>query len=745
LHAQDATGNREGYRSGIEEVVVTARRKEERLQDVPVTINAIDGGMLMERGIFNTEDLMGAIPNVQISSFVGSATPNITIRGVGVGSEFNASATSPIGVYIDEDYQAFRPAHGVQFFDLERVEVVKGPQGTLYGRNTTGGALNIISKKPSLGESDDYVTARYGNYNAYTLEGAKEFTLVPDVLGVRFAGNLSKADGFIENESPNGVNVTNDDFGQTDSTSARLTVRYKPTESLDFVLKTYWAESDPVGTPPIMKSILPSGGDASGYSRAGLDKDEAQPNSQGEMLNRTKGAVLRATVALGDAVVTSVTGYNDSLYDVQIDCDGGINNICNHNLITEYEHFNEDLRVNFTFDRWDAIIGLYYGEQTVESDNSLNYFGFIEDFFPSIPFNPPIGSPDAISSGLFDPTAPITGIHAQQRFEQVSIAKAIYGEVNYELTESLDLTLGARWTKDETEYNDALTVLKDNSGNIRASTIPFSFPFDSSVGFLERDADTDELTGRVILDYKFGDDAHAFASYSRGYRSGAFNGFAYQSVEQIYFVEPEIVDAYEIGVKSRLGDGRYQLNGSIFYYDYQDQQVQEVIGAIGFLRSISGEVRGAELEAVAQITPDLTVNSSLGLLDTEYDDDQIISGKDVGGNSWPFAPEMTFNIHADWIFAETERGVFRLMPEAQYSDSYYYDIFNVSALEQESYWLMNGRISYEDNRGFSVAIWGKNITDKYYEPWGADTADFGANYYIRGMPRTYGIEFSMRF
>ena len=732
---------------GLSEIVVTARRRAENMQDVPISVSAIGGEDLASRGVFKTEDLMGSIPNLQIGSFVGSATPNITLRGIGVGSEFNATANSPIGVYIDEDYQAFRPAHGQQLFDLERVEVIKGPQGTLYGRNTTGGAVNFISKIPSLGEANGYVTARYGNYDAWAVEGAIEATLLPDVLGVRIAGNMAKADGYIKNRSPDGVNLTDKDFGGTDSWAVRGTVRFQPDPGIDFVLKGYWAESDPIGAPPIMRSILPDGADASGYSREGLERDEAQVNTLGKFTVNTKGLTLRSSFELGAVTVTSVTGYNKSLYDADTDCDGGINSICQNDFRSEAEQFNQDFRVNFDFDRLNMIVGAYYGWQNINTNNAETYFAFIDDFFPGLPFNPPIGSPDAIGSGMFDPTQPITGIYARQHFVQVSRSKALYGEGTYELTDALSLTIGGRYTKDSIAYKDALTVLEDADGNIRASVIPFSFPYDPSIKPYFTSEKSDSFTGRVIVDYKFAPEAHVFASYGKGYRAGTYNGFAYQSMEQLYFVEPEKVDAFELGFKSRMANGRIQINGAIFNYQYKNQQLQEIVGSIGFLRSLDGRVWGLELEATAQASTDLRVGISFGALDTKYkrNEKSIVSGKEVGGNEWPFSPAITFNVNADWAFAHTNSGRFRFIPEVQYSDDYYYDVFNANNLQQEAYWLVNGRLTYEADAGYSIALWGKNLLNKYYEPWGASTTDFGANYYIRAMPRTYGVEASFRF
>lgn len=170
---------------GLVEVTVTATRRNERLQDVPVAVSAITSQMLTNKGVFETSDLNGAIPNLQVSSPYGKQQPNFSVRGVGVGTEFNANAASPVGVYVDEVYQAFRSSHGQQLYDLDQIEVVKGPQGTLYGRNTTGGAINFITRAPKLSGQNGYVTAGYGTFDRRTIEGAVEVTPVEGVFGIR--------------------------------------------------------------------------------------------------------------------------------------------------------------------------------------------------------------------------------------------------------------------------------------------------------------------------------------------------------------------------------------------------------------------------------------------------------------------------------------------------------------------------------------------------------------------------------
>lgn len=741
---------------GLGEIVVTARRREERLQDVPISISAIGGEDLARRGVLRTEDLMGSIPNLQIGSFVGGATtPNITLRGIGVGNEFNATAASPIGVYIDEDYQGFRPAHGQQMFDLERLEVVKGPQGTLYGRNTTGGAINFISRIPELGAPTGYATARYGNYNTWAVEGGVEATLIPDVLGIRIAGNATEGDGYIKNRSPAGVNLTDKDFGSTDSKAVRVTIRLKPNDDLDFVLKGYWAKSNPIGVTPIMRALNPDGTlnpggpDVSGYARGDLDNDEAQPNTLGHFLNKTKGLTFRASWNTGPATITSVSGWNKSFYHADTDCDGGINSICGNVFQSEAEQFNQDLRINFDFDQLNFIVGGYYGWQNINTNNEENYFGFLDDFLGADrPFNPPIATQESIDAGMFDPFSDgtmWTGIYAKQHFIQVSRSKAIYGEATYKFDDALSLTVGGRYTWDKIAYKDALTRLVDANGVVQASTIPFSYPFDPDITPFSTARSSKSFTGRAILDYRFAPDAHIFASFGKGYRSGTYNGFAYTTVDQIYFVPPEKVNAYEVGIKSELMGGRLRLNASAFYYDYKNQQLQEIVGSVGLLRSLNGRVWGVELEATAQITSDLRVAASFGALDTKYTANLPEPSIPTKGNEWPFAPAVTFNINANWAFLHTGNGRFRIIPEAQYSDKYYYEVFNNPALVQPDYWIVNGKLTYESDDGYSISAWGKNLFNKFYVPWGANTGDFGAHYYIRGMPRTYGVEASFRF
>lgn len=332
-HAQDAASQGEkpeAQEGGLETIVVTAQKREQNLQDVPAAVSAIGGETLRTRGITETSDLMGAIPSLQVTTPYGRTQPNFSLRGISVANEFSASTASPVGVYVDEVYQSFRASHGLQLYDIDRVEVLRGPQGTLYGRNTTGGAISFFTRKPDLGEANGYLTAGYANYDTFTVQGAAEATLVPDILGVRVAGTFAKGDGWQRNVLPGNER----DLGTTDTIGGRISIRFRPDPDLDINLKLYAAKDDPWGTAPYAGGQLAGGQDALGYSRYDpqpflggrlLRDNEVAVDRVGKNISKSKGIALNIKWDVSDQFsVTSITGYDTGDYiNNPDDCDGG--------------------------------------------------------------------------------------------------------------------------------------------------------------------------------------------------------------------------------------------------------------------------------------------------------------------------------------------------------------------------------------------------------------------------------------
>ncbi len=839
--APTATAENAASSPSLDDIVVTAQKREQKLQDVPAAISAIGGAELQARGVTETSDLMGTVPSLQITTPYGRTQPNFSLRGVSVANEFSASTASPVGIYVDEVYQSFRASHGQQLYDLDRVEVLRGPQGTLYGRNTTGGAISFFTRKPSLeGGVHGYGTFGYGNYNTFTGQGAIDATLIPDKLGIRAAVTVAKGDGWQYNP------IQQRDVGTTNTVGARLSARWKPTDRLQINLKGYYARDNPLAPNPYALGQLANGQDALGYSRFDpqpllggrlLRGNEVASNSGGHYFTSSAGVALNIAYEITDDLsVTSITGYDTGKYrNSPFDCDGSPNDLCSLRYFSKSENFNQDLRFTYKHDRLNVVAGLYYGKDTVKTRNEVDFFGILRPVLlglglPSTFSNPVIATPDstgivpafAVNPAL-DPTLassctpvvanpngfldarslialvtdislnnsggngfggaisaacraagapPFTPILGNQDYDIERPSYAIYGDASYDFTDRLTVSIGLRYTKDKVKYRNGLTTIRDLGGqNIVASTIPYSFPYDPSLPRVNQTEKANRLTGRANVSYKFADDILGYVNYSRGYRSGSFNGLAYQGTNQVYYIQPEQIDAYEGGVKTRLFDRRLQLNLAGFYYDYKNHQVTQVIGATTFTRSANGYLYGGEAEVVFQALDNLRFDGSLGLLRSKYKGNVLDPTNpssptlNVNGNPFPNAPETTVQLGVDWDIYEGKVGKFSFRGDAQYEGKYYFDPFKdygqspcntpapgfnilqagpAIACGNPGYWLFNARLTYtKDN--LSVSAWGKNLSNKYYYTYGLNINVFGLDYLNRATPRTYGFDVTYKF
>lgn len=832
---------------GLSEIIVTATRRSENLQEVPVAVSAITSESLQAKGVFETSDLNNTMPNFQVSSPYGQQQPNFSVRGVGVGTEFNANAASPVGVYVDEVYQAFRSSHGQQLYDLNQIEVVRGPQGTLYGRNTTGGAINFITRSPELDGQNGYATFGYGNFNRINFEGAIEVTPVDDVFGIRLAGTYVDSDPYIKNRlaagpstiaggGASGLNFnTGRDPGGAKSYGARLTMRFKPSDAIDLKLKVYGAEVEggaeaplPTGsskttdvidyTNPnfllggLFSALAPAGLVPSSYSQSGrgLGLNEIEQDTIGIATTRARGVVFDARFELSNRLkLISVSGYDDGLYaQSQTDCDASPVRLCAIVYRSEFSAFNQDVRLDYDGGPFKAIVGAFYGKDRVEADNKPDFFNFLSDVtaavgLPATYFNPG----GAFNGAGLSPGSLPTGIRATQHFVQKRTSYAAYGEASYELTPTLKVTAGLRYTKDKNRFSEGLTTYYDDTGAARLITVSnfmqggaFSPYFLQDVrdeagnvvipsfqglgiplpGGLENQGSASRVTGRAIVDWKPADEILVYGSYSRGYRSGTFNGLAYGSANQVYFVKPEQVDAFELGFKSRFWNNRAQLNIAAFYYKYKGQQGQVVdASATANLISLDGTLKGIEVEAILEPTNGLTLSASFGILDSEYKDGAcpanpadipdfpaqlgscVVSSAgpvSVGGNPFPYAAKQSASFAADWDIIDDGDYKLTLHGDVNYTGQFYFDSFKdysrtplpvVSSGKfgegEGKYWIANARATYTMGR-YSISVWGKNLTDKVYYPFGISIENlFGNGYRVRALPRTYGVEATVRF
>ncbi len=714
--AQDATP--EAAVDG--DIVVTAQRREQSLLDVPLAVTALGGDNLAQRGITNSAQLGDAVPNLQINSPYGSTQPNFSLRGIGVANEYNSNQASPVGVYLDDVYLAPRTSHGMGLFDLDRIEVLRGPQGTLFGRNTTGGAINFITKKPDLSGAEGYLQAGYANFDTFTAQGAAEATLSQDKVGLRVAGNYAKGDGQIRNVFPGGR-----DAMSTDTLQGRVSLRAMPSEALDITLRAYGGRDR--GTQAAVHGLAPF--------RTGLSFFEINENRVGTNRTDAWGFSANVSLELSDTLsLTSITSYDGGSQNLQQAADGSPLDILDINWRSDYRQFSEELRANYDGNGVNFVGGLFYGWDRNITDNTFN-----------LPL-PPAG-------GFF------------QHYRQVRNSYAVFGQADIDLAEKLVLTLGARFTHDTSRYDDANAYLF--VGEIGTPQIPIAttVPCPGVAGTCAYNPDArfalsdknDALTGRVALSYTFDSGTLVYASYNRGYRAGAVNGGGYTSSSGIGYIKPERVNAYEVGFKGRAGGRLLTYAVSAFYYDYTNQQLQDTrAGPVSFLvNAPKSEVYGLEAETTLRPVDGLRIDASLGLLHSQYKR-LTLQGADLSGNRLPFAPSVTAQLGFEWDMLQVGSGTLTFAPNMAYASRQFFSPFNEEnapgtpqlnrELQQGANAKVNASLSWTSD-AITVRAFANNLFNRKTYGYGLDLrgAGFPYNFLVPAAPRTYGASVRYSF
>jgi iron complex outermembrane recepter protein len=754
---------------GLADIIVTATKRSENLQDVPVSISAIGQEQLASRGVTTSGDLGMVVPNLQVSSQYGETSPNFSLRGVGVANEFTANTASPIGVYVDEVSQSYRFTHGLSLYDLDRVEVLRGPQGTLFGRNTTGGAINIITRQPKLEGTNGFLKAGYGNYDRFTGQGAVEFTPVEDQVGLRLAFNYGKGDGYFKDPQPSRKGIS---YGSLNTLGLRATLRVKPTEKLNITIKGLYNKDNPVGYSLHYIGLVgrnPTTG-AGGTDFFGSSRNTANCCSYGQIaldkggrfLTKSTGVSANINYEVNDQLsLTSVTGYTDSTYNLDIDNDATPLDAYFIFYRSKGKDFSQDFRINYDSDSVKGLLGFFYGNDTLDTNNTVLAYNILPD------------APAGLSPALWAPGIS-NSFNVRFGFKQKRKTVAVYSEGTVTVTPKLELTAGLRYTKDKMQYADGYSV--------PITDVPGTDLFTLYQNLNIRNNYTN-WSGRAIVNYAWTDNVKTYVSFSRGFRSGSYNGFGFVTPAAVYFVKPERLDSFEFGFKTRFADDRIQLNGAVFHYDYKNQQVSEVRGGLAFPQNLNAKVKGAELELLAKPISALTLRGSLGYLDTKYTKDNPClspagtpasaacptGGTPVAGNRVPFASKWTASFGGDLKLARVADGDIVFSGEIAYKSSIWYDMFNDNArppavvqdgqggviqlypggktplVGSKGYALINAGIAWNSDN-IQLRLWGKNITNKQYYPFGYDTAGaFGTVLQTPGVPRTYGVEATFKF
>lgn len=701
----------------INDIIVTAQRRAESMQSVPLAVSAISGEDLGERGLRDIEELSRAVPGLTIGQTSGAVTP--FLRGVGNNSVTFGNESS-VAVYVDGVYFSRLPPGFFSLSNVERVEVLKGPQGTLFGRNSSGGVMQLVTRKPSADPTFN-ASVNYGRFQ--TVEGSAYLSFG---VGDKMAADISisgrkQGDGYGDNVT------TGHRANYLDHFTARTKWVFEPTDATSVTLAGHYSWSD----------VSSQGSTFPGTDRGYISLPNTSPQPtlsyydgdddiDAHFWTYGSGVSLTLEQSFSGVKFTSISAYIHTIFNGSSDSDFGARS----DQVVRYggpqDQFTQELQLASLGDGpLDWTVGAYYyNSKTNFDDRSIFY----------------------------SPSGAITTLD----FTNISYFKAksfaLYGQATFAVTPQLSVTGGLRQTWDRNSADGAL---------IRFDGSTLSDP----PGAKDKQ---DDLSFRAAIDYKFTNDVMAYASVSRGFKSAVFNILTYNPVPN----RPEKLTAYEVGFKSMFANRKVRLNGAVYYYDLSGPQTQLItFNTVQFSNADAARVYGAELELVVSPTRNFNIRAGLNVLDSKYKKNGfgiidsngncigcaplVIQTPDpatfgntrtsapAGGNYQPYAPKVTANLGFDYTLETGGDSEWNVSADYFYNDGYYFEADNV--IHQPSFHIVNAQLRYSPSKSLAFRVWGKNLLDEKYS-----TRVFGfpgpQGYpYTPGAPAVYGVGVDVNF
>jgi len=649
----------------LEEVIVTAQKRKESIQDIAVSVTSMSGQSLSEDRINTVLDLQSQVPSLQVSTVLGTA--RVYIRGIGL-TNFSAGGEPSVAFHVDGAVVS-RPAAQIgAFYDLDRIEVLRGPQGSLYGRNATGGSMNIHTKRPT-DEFEGYSNVTAGNYNLMELEGAVSGPISENFLG-RIAVKKTERDGFGENIF-NGQEVD-----AADNLSYRLGLSYVGSETFDAFLSINHYETDAVdslfhmlggGNPAVTPTEVALGGT--------ISPDQRDINSEVDI--KSEKEVDSVTLELSWDLAENLSLKSVSNYLEMDRFNGGdlggtqiqfLESI-NHETSNQY---SQEFQLNWDGENHTTMFGLYYFNEDIAADTNI------------------IG-PTVFSNVFMRSFIIFDG-------DQESKSRAAFVNSTWHLNTQWSINAGLRYSEDD----------KKDTGFQQIPTglvIP-----------IDREGSWDAWTPKLTVEYTPRDDLFFFATASRGYKTGLMNiGSAGNPVD------PEFIWSYEGGMKSQWLDNRLQVNATVFHATIEDLQVQRPInGTLVAVNAAEAETQGLELETIARVTEGLTVKWNVAYIDAQFNEfitqnTTVAPGVDIdlSGNALPTTPELTTDVALEYETDVTDNWSAKFKVQGVYTDERWFNEFQEDIAYQEDTFVVNANIVLKTHDDvWSVNIWGRNLTDE---------------------------------
>ena len=705
----------------LEEIIVTATRRSETKQDVPISISVVGADDIDGSGSINMQDISSLVPNFVFGQGNNEATSNISIRGI-----FSYVAPGQVGfdqsasVYVDGVYMGKQFAANADLGQTERVEVLRGPQGTLFGKNTVAGAVNIISRKPG-NELEGGVSLNLGNRDLVHVTSNVNVPLVDDRLALRLSLGHRSQGGYVTNTF-----LDDDDIGSAEVTSGRVQLRFTPGERTTVDLNSDFFSAD--NRDYIFEYIADN--------PLNDNKKFTKTNNHPETTDRELfGISLTVEHLFGNGYTfTSISGWRDDKVSFEADIEGNPLDIFAGTFIVEPQQFTQELRVASPTDKaYDFVAGLYYFDQ-----ESL--------------------SVDVLKPGKNFPFPPAAGpANQSQAVDAESIAAFVHA--NFHLSDALTVFAGVRYT-DETKTLVVYPTVCTNPITCIALRLPnHTEPLDAPIN-----ATTKEPTWSVGLRYNIDDDIMVYGTVARGVKSAAFNKVR-EPVSalsaNLLAAEAEFLTNYEIGAKTSWLERRLELNFAAFYMDYEDLQVRTTCVACGPIpvqtlsNAAAADSKGFELELSALATDNLLITAGLGYSDATYKEFTGVTDNrnrtlvDASGNDIPLAPNWTINLA---LQHQARVGGGTLTSRLDYA--FIDDRYSLTGVINDVDWflpsqsLLNARLTYRPrNNNWGISAWAKNLTDDDTLVYAAFRTAFGSSGGV-GMyqqPRSYGVTLDYSF
>lgn len=717
-----------------DEIIVTARRTAESLQEVPASVSAFSEEQLERLGATDATGLQGAIPNLNVVQGRGSSNAtNIYIRGIGQPDALQTFDPA-VGFYVDGVYYSRIRGTQMELFDVERLEVLRGPQGTLYGKNTIGGAYSLITRRPGQ-EPRGLAQVTIGDYGLLETRLAASGPLTDNfAIGGALFG-ISR-EGYVNNPA------TGEDYNDRNAWGGRFQAAWDPSSTFSLDFSADYAEEDNALTmgqatnslTTIIGAPIPAGAVPSPLPEFNFTA-QATPGLPNSSVLDHAGVSLRANWELNDNLtLRSITAVRALNYTDYIDIDATALELGDVLVDVDQDQVSQELQAIWESDRWTMIGGLFYMRENVSSHQEA----YADDLLGGF-----------LGGGTFLRTV-------DDDLETTSTA--IFGNVSYDITERLSLSGGLRYTEEDKQYFRTTSTF---SSNPIFTADPARIPVNIQ--------DTwEDLSGLVSLDFQFNPDLMFYARIAQGFKSGGFNGRANNQGEEAPY-DPETVTSYEIGFKSDWLDNRLRANFALFYNDYRDFQARVsnlTTDPITMLPSVeltvlnAGEltISGAELELVFNPIEALTLDAQIGYLDAEYGEFRdlrfVAFGQSRAFQEPAFTPDWTMRFGASYVIDLASAGEVELNGSARFRSRMALAVDNtltnstteIPGMFQDDYWLYDASITWRPTDILSVALVGRNLSDEVYR---TDAQEFSSVGNIRtayyGPPQTVNLVFTARY